>query len=135
MHTTLDRPERSVRLTLILAVVAAFLVGCGGTSSDPFAGTWRLDSGDKPTWVIRPVDDGYSIVAGWPGRDSYRSVGTFTRNGDQLVERRDAPAYTITHSTDPDRLTLLNRDPSLPTEGRTTLVRLSDSTATPTPVP
>ena len=142
-----SRVRVGVVLSLVL-FIAVLIAGCGGsepgaTSSsaqaDPFAGTWRMDSGDRVRFVISTDGDQYTIVQGSPGADGYVPVAVLQRTGDTLsgdatitdTEGR----LTLGVGSSPEQLALTFDGPKITGPVTTTLTRLSGSTATPTPVP
>ncbi len=134
---------RRVRVTALLSLVlliALLVAGCGGSEqADPFAGTWRMDSGDRVLFVISASGDTYTIVQGSPGAPDYVPVAELRRSGDKLsgdanISETDG-VLTLSVGTDPTQLVLNFDGPKMNGPFDTTLTKVSFSTATPTPVP
>jgi hypothetical protein len=132
---------RAVVASLVFAA-AVILAGCGGSAAQtsPFAGTWRMDSGDHPRWVIAAQDGRFSVVQGTQGSGSYLKIAELEPSGDKLAGR-----ILVTSGVEGDahlsiddsggQITLVVDGSTLQSPIKTTLSRVSDSTATPTPVP
>ena len=130
---------------VLVLVTALALVGCGSASTaaspspsaDPFAGTWRMDSGDHVTFVISTADDEYTVVQGSPGSSTYTPLGVLARNGDSLsgpatVTETDGQ-LTLTLSGNGSKLALGFDAANMTSPFETTLTKVSGSTATPVP--
>jgi hypothetical protein len=148
----------------VFVVLAAVLLlaGCGH-ARDPFVGTWRAQTNAGTIFVISKHDQGYLVVAAGGGADSsfegalagadpsYKGVGVLDADGDTLTVgfagTASPPAQTETI-----RLAVSPRDSLQATEKMmagqkgpgylafvnmmpATLVKVSNSTATPTPSP
>ncbi len=102
-----------------------------------------MDSGRPVTLVISAHGARYSILTGKPGRSRYLPLaGTpFTRTGNRLKSEMYFSGRTgLNHlvfalGRDADQLLFTETNRNLKRPFRTTLTRLSSSTATPTPVP
>ena len=145
-------PQRRVAgASLLLIVFALLVIGCRGSGSassasgrpspaaDPFAGTWRMDSGDRVLFVISANGHIYTVVQGSPGAPDYVPLAVLRRSGDQLSG--DATItdtngrLTLSLGTGPAQLALNFDEPKMNGPFDTTLTRVSASTATPKPVP
>jgi hypothetical protein len=106
--------------------------------SDPFVGTWRMKTGDRPVFVISGIDDMYTVVQGTRGSNHYLALGSFVQEGDnQLTATIAAPnegRMTLTVLT-PQIMQLHFLETGKTEPLITTLAKRSDSTATPIPVP
>ena len=147
-----------MRLVVIAVLAACALSACGqAPAADPFVGTWRvvevndpvsgttreLDAAASVRYVISADGDRYMLAIGLPGSLEYGVRGFFTREGDTLshTERYenaggwDTMEFTVGQT--PDELGFsLDASWGANDEPLTgTLERVSDSTATPTPVP
>lgn len=144
-------------LAVLAFLAACVLSACGQTSdTDPFVGTWRLVETDDPVSGMRRLDaaaqvrhviskdgDRYMLAIGVPGSLEYGVRGPFTREGDTLshTERYEDTGewdtMELSVGETPDELGFaLDASWGATDEPLTgTLERVSDSTATPTPVP
>jgi hypothetical protein len=99
-----------------------------------------MNSGDKPRFVISPSGGRYVVMQGVPGKLDYVRLGSLERHGDRLsgtipVSTVDSWVMTFSLTGVPGKMTLTAAGTNLSAPLRRTLTKLSDSTATPTPVP
>jgi len=128
---------------LALLAVSVSFAGCGGANktSDPFVGTWQTGSGDH--LVIGKSASGYT--GAWVAPDTNPSVVPFKwvrRGGLSLFARVPdsifGPAHLLmTYAPATGELIVTEGSPGtkVVTAYRSTLTRLSDSTALPSPSP
>jgi len=132
-----------VKLTLAIAAAALLLAGCG--RADPFVGTWQAQSKGGPSFVISKQDPHYLAVASSSG-DIYYGSGVLDRHDGALTVSIRLPAQieTIRMTVGPHGCLQAVDDGVAGEEGpgpvlwpneRATLVKVSDSTAAPTPSP
>jgi hypothetical protein len=108
--------------------------GCGKAEpSDPFVGSWRMQSGGRPLLVISDAAGEYTVCQGFPGERDYGCSRHYVRSGDTLSDTK-SPGTTLRLDAGGEQLLLRIDDGTLPIK-TATLTRLSDSTATPIPVP
>jgi hypothetical protein len=122
----------------VLLAVCLLTAACGEQkSADPFMGTWSMDSGEKPRWVITRDDGEYTIFQGFPGAQRYSINRHWKRIGDRILrwEARTNPDNYWELLLDSEGQVLLLESPNLLEPSRVTLTRVSDSTETPVPVP
>ena len=146
-----------MKRTISFCAVALLLAGCGGaatsppatspgasdsasTTTDPFVGTWRMDHGDRVRWVISESGGRYTIVQGAPADTRYMREGVLTRqanhlSGDVFVTTGAPGRAELSIGKIPTHMSLTVDAPQLSKPFRETLTRMSESTATPTPVP
>jgi hypothetical protein len=134
------------RTLVIVAAAALLLAGCGHPK-DPFVGTWRMNSGPRARFVISKNAGHYTVTQGFRGDKTYMRIAVFTRRGDQLVASwRVTNPFTGKHTGEVDTLKLSTTHvPNQllftfsfglpPSADSVTMTKLSDSSATPTPVP
>ena len=146
-------------MKVALAIAAVLLLsGCGHASApstgqssaphagqsnaphDPFVGTWRVNLGDRVRWVIRERSGRYWVTQGRPGDADYRRLALLTRYGDQLSGKMPISTHSMATillriGNVPGQLLLTFYATNMATPIQTILTKLSDSTATPTPVP
>ncbi len=146
-----------MKLVVVAVLAACVLSACGQASTpDPFVGTWRLvetsdsvsgtrrlDAAAQVRHVISKDRDRYMLAIGVPDSLEYGVRGPFTREGDTLThtERYEDTGQwdtmEFTAGQTPDELGFTLDASWAATVGPLTgtLERVSDSTATPTPVP
>jgi hypothetical protein len=132
---------RAMVVTLVFGSLMA-LSACGASTAQtsPFAGTWRMDSGDHPRWVIAGQGDQFSVAQGTPGSSSYLKIAELNRSGDGLrgtilvTSGLEGEAH-LSIDDSGEHITLVVDGSGLQSPISTTLSRVSGSTATPTPVP
>ena len=135
-----------MRATLtICSLLVLVLVGCGQKDgqADKYVGTWRMESGDHVRLVVTADGGAYRIVQGVPGAERYTPLAVFRLSGDELVGKAPSPAdpnapqdeYRLRLSDKQGQLSFAWTSQALTKPFRTTLTKLSDSTATPVPVP
>jgi hypothetical protein len=133
----------------VRAVVVAFLVGavmmlaaCGGSpaQTDPFVGTWRMESGDHVRIVIAEQDGKHTLFQGSPGGSNYVSIAMLDRQGSHLrgtglVTSSVEGQMDLAIDDSGEHIDFVVSGEGLSSPITTTLTKLSDSTGTPTPVP
>ncbi len=132
---------RAVVVTLIVGAVMV-LAACGGSStqSDPFVGTWRMESGDHVRIVIAEQDGKHTLLQGSPGGSNYMSIAMLDRQGSHLrgtglVTSSVEGQMDLAIDGSGEHIDFVVSGEALSSPITTTLTKLSDSTATPTPVP
>jgi hypothetical protein len=135
---------------LVILAAVLLLAGCGH-AKDPFVGTWRMNSpGENATsqarFVISKKAAQYTVTQGYHGYKAYDPIAVFTRRGGQLVASvrvtnpftgkptGEVDQFKLSTSHLPGQLLFTYRLGSPPAD-TLTMTKLSESTATPTPVP
>ena len=140
-----------MKLLLVVLAAVLLLAGCG-QAKDPLVGTWRAQTNDSTSFVISKHDYGYLVVAGDGDADSsYESVGVLGGHGDVLtvsfagIGGPPAPTETIRLTVSPHNRLQATEKEMAGQKGPgylafvmmmpATLVKVSNSTAAPTPSP
>jgi hypothetical protein len=143
--------KRMRLLALVLAAAAVMLLaGCSSAaqpapspspspSTAPFVGTWRLDWADA-TFAISNDHGQYRVLAVSPGLSGVTDLGACQRQGTSLVcESKsgeiagDVHRFTLTSKPTTLKVVELKQGESEPARG--VAVKVSASTASPTPSP
>jgi hypothetical protein len=129
--------------------VVAFVVGavtvlgaCGRSTvqTDPFVGTWRMDSGDHPRWVITELGGKYTVAQGTKGAPDYLKIAVLDRSGGNLhgnilVTTGVGGQTNLAIDDSGKHIDFVVDGEELSSPITATLTKLSDSTEIPTPVP
>jgi hypothetical protein len=144
MRRTLGRQGASVKTVVVALVVGAVMVlaACGGSSAqtDPFVGTWRMESGGHVRIVIADQDGKHALFQGSPGGSNYMSIAMLDRQGSHLrgtglVTSSVEGQMDLAIDDSGEHIDFVVSGEGLSSPITTTLTKLSDSTGTPTPVP